>query len=119
RQPQRQRLAALAKPHGQAVVNPGQGIAPAMTLDPKRLARDAKRVQAARPAGGIGRETTGVTPGRAGLRGEQQAGLQRTTQVRHKGRSWRRARQSTTNSDPSRIVPYTPTRIMPTARANP
>jgi hypothetical protein len=32
-----------------------------MTLDPKRLARDAKRVQATRPAGGIGRETTGVT----------------------------------------------------------
>ncbi|MEL6065097.1 MULTISPECIES: hypothetical protein [unclassified Methylobacterium] len=32
-----------------------------MTLDPKRLARDAKRVQATRPTAGIGRETTGVT----------------------------------------------------------
>lgn len=39
-----------------------------MPLDPKRLARDAKRAQAQRPDTGIGRETTGVTRAvRAGL----------------------------------------------------
>lgn len=38
------------------------------SLDPKRLARDAKRAQAQRPDTGIGRETTGVTRAvRAGL----------------------------------------------------
>jgi hypothetical protein len=38
------------------------------SLDPKRLARDAKRAQAQRPDAGIGRETTGVTRAvRAGL----------------------------------------------------
>lgn len=39
-----------------------------MPLDPKRLARDAKRAQAQRPDSSIGRETTGVTRAvRAGL----------------------------------------------------
>lgn len=39
-----------------------------MPLDPKRLARDAKRAQAQRPDSTIGRETTGVTRAvRAGL----------------------------------------------------
>lgn len=39
-----------------------------MPLDPKRLARDAKRAQARRPDTSIGRETTGVTRAvRAGL----------------------------------------------------
>jgi len=39
-----------------------------MSLDPKRLARDANRAQAQRPDTGIGRETTGVTRAvRAGL----------------------------------------------------
>jgi hypothetical protein len=32
-----------------------------MPLDPRRLARDAKTLDAKRPAGAIGRETTGVT----------------------------------------------------------
>jgi hypothetical protein len=32
-----------------------------MPLDPRRLARDAKTLEAERPAGAIGRETTGVT----------------------------------------------------------
>lgn len=32
-----------------------------MPLDPRRLARDAKTLEAKRPAGAIGRETTGVT----------------------------------------------------------
>ena len=32
-----------------------------MPLDPKRLARDAKMLEAARPVAAIGRETTGVT----------------------------------------------------------
>lgn len=52
-----------------------------MTLDPKRLARDAKRVQAARPAGGIGRETTGVT--RA-----VRDGLPMIRQLRESGITW-------------------------------
>ena len=32
-----------------------------MPLDPRRLARDAKTLEVKRPAGAVGRETTGVT----------------------------------------------------------
>ena len=52
-----------------------------MTLDPKRLARDAKRVQATRLAGGLGRQTTGVT--RA-----VRDGLPMIRQLRESGITW-------------------------------